>query len=394
MFDELEEQIRGSLNAAEDKAHARRRAHDDRRHPADAQRAAPARAGAQREPPLRAAQRADLRRPRRGPAPRDRRRRAAQRLRRLDRPRGRVHERAAAPARPSRRLRRALERGPGDRRHPARGRRELAVLLRQGAVAGDAHRAVRAGDGHAAGGAQGAGRAPARVVRRALDHVDLRPVRGERPLLPGAAPAVRRRGPGRGARARRHADARASSSSTTAPSTAGTGRSTRSCAGARTCAWRTACCRPARRSSTCSPTPPSTTGSCARWWRASGRSGRRCPSPPRRTTCTRARATASTRASTGPASATSRSPSSCCAACSRSRTRGSRSYGIDPHARDRLLGIIERRCVEEANGASWQSRTFRRLYEQDGRDRLDALREMTVRYRDNMHSNEPAHTWA
>jgi gamma-glutamyl:cysteine ligase YbdK (ATP-grasp superfamily) len=73
---------------------------------------------------------------------------------------------------------------------------------------------------------------------------------------------------------------------------------------------------------------------------------------------------------------------------------GLEKYGIDPHARDRLLGIIERRCVEEANGASWQSRAFRRLYEQDGRDRLDALREMTVRYRDHMHSNEPAHTWA
>ena len=37
---------------------------------------------------------------------------------------------------------------------------------------------------------------------------------------------------------------------TTARSTAGTGRSTTSCAGARTCGWRTACCRPARRSST------------------------------------------------------------------------------------------------------------------------------------------------
>ncbi len=73
---------------------------------------------------------------------------------------------------------------------------------------------------------------------------------------------------------------------------------------------------------------------------------------------------------------------------------GLERYGIDPHARDRLLGIIERRCVEEANGASWQSRTFRRLYEQDGRDRIDALREMTVRYRDNRHSTPPAHTWA
>ena len=67
------------------------------------------------------------------------------------------------------------------------------------AVARDAHRAVRAGDRHPLGGAQGAGRAPAGVVRRALDHLDLRPVRGERPLLPVAAADRRRRGPGRGA---------------------------------------------------------------------------------------------------------------------------------------------------------------------------------------------------
>jgi gamma-glutamyl:cysteine ligase YbdK (ATP-grasp superfamily) len=72
---------------------------------------------------------------------------------------------------------------------------------------------------------------------------------------------------------------------------------------------------------------------------------------------------------------------------------GLERYGVDPHARDRLLGIIERRCVEEANGATWQSRTFRKLYEDRGHDRADALREMTVRYRDLMHANEPVHTW-
>ena len=45
---------------------------------------------------------------------------------------------------------------------------------------------------------------------------------------------------------------------------------------------------------------------------------------------------------------------------------GLERYGVDPHARDRLLGIIERRCVEEANGATWQSQTFRKLYEDEG----------------------------
>src|SRR5687767_6512247 len=72
---------------------------------------------------------------------------------------------------------------------------------------------------------------------------------------------------------------------------------------------------------------------------------------------------------------------------------GLERYGVDPHARDRLLEIIERRCVEEANGATWQSKTFRQYYEVEGLDRVEALRRMTVRYRDHMHGNEPVHTW-
>ena len=65
---------------------------------------------------------------------------------------------------------------------------------------------------------------------------------------------------------------------------------------------------------------------------------------------------------------------------------GLERYGVDPVARDRLLGIIERRCVEEANGATWQSRMFRQLYDEQGLDRDEALRRMTVRYRDHMHA--------
>jgi hypothetical protein len=48
--------------------------------------------------------------------------------------------------------------------------------------------------------------------------------------------------------------------------------------------------------------------------------------------------------------------------------------------------------VAGVNGASWQAECFHRLYEK--LDRADALREMTVRYRDHMHSNEPVHTWS
>jgi hypothetical protein len=68
-------------------------------------------------------------------------------------------------------------------------------------------------------------------------------------------------------------------------------------------------------------------------------------------------------------------------------------WGIDPGDRDALLGIIERRCVTLRNGASWQSAMFHRLYEERELERLDALREMTVAYREYMHANEPVHTW-
>jgi hypothetical protein len=70
---------------------------------------------------------------------------------------------------------------------------------------------------------------------------------------------------------------------------------------------------------------------------------------------------------------------------------GLERYGIDAHDRDRLLGIIERRCVTEQNGAAWQAATFHALNAR--LDRADALREMTVRYREHMHSNVPVHEW-
>jgi hypothetical protein len=36
---------------------------------------------------------------------------------------------------------------------------------------------------------------------------------------------------------------------------------------------------------------------------------------------------------------------------------------------------------------------FHRLYEDKRLDRGEALREMTRRYREHMHSNEPVHEW-
>ncbi len=68
-------------------------------------------------------------------------------------------------------------------------------------------------------------------------------------------------------------------------------------------------------------------------------------------------------------------------------------WGLDPGDRDRLLGIVERRCATLRNGATWQSATFRRLTRDGGLDRPEALRRMTVAYRDHMHSNQPVHDW-
>jgi hypothetical protein len=66
-------------------------------------------------------------------------------------------------------------------------------------------------------------------------------------------------------------------------------------------------------------------------------------------------------------------------------------WDVDSADADRLLEIVERRCVQLVNGAAWQVAAFQRLYER--LDRADALREMTVSYREHMHSNEPVHTW-
>ena len=72
--------------------------------------------------------------------------------------------------------------------------------------------------------------------------------------------------------------------------------------------------------------------------------------------------------------------------------RGLASWGVgQPHA-DRLLGIIEQRCLTGQNGATWQIAEVKRL-EEGGLDRHEALRQMTLRYIEHMHTNEPVHSW-
>ena len=62
-------------------------------------------------------------------------------------------------------------------------------------LARDADRAVQPGGRHPGGGAEEPGSSASGLLRRALGDVDLRPLRGERALLPGPAPGALRGGP-------------------------------------------------------------------------------------------------------------------------------------------------------------------------------------------------------
>jgi hypothetical protein len=72
---------------------------------------------------------------------------------------------------------------------------------------------------------------------------------------------------------------------------------------------------------------------------------------------------------------------------------GLRRRGVDAAAAERLLGVIEQRCLTGRTGAAWQTETVHALEERSGLDRGTALREMTMRYLKLMHTGEPAHTW-
>jgi len=59
---------------------------------------------------------------------------------------------------------------------------------------------------------------------------------------------------------------------------------------------------------------------------------------------------------------------------------------------DRLLGIIEQRCLTGQTGAAWQIGMVTALTRR-GADRQQALSLMSERYIEHMHTNEPVHTW-
>ena len=67
-------------------------------------------------------------------------------------------------------------------------------------------------------------------------------------------------------------------------------------------------------------------------------------------------------------------------------------WGVDARESDRLLDIVEQRCIKGRNGASWFVQRFHERLG-DGDDRLDALRGTLEEYRELMHTNAPVHTW-
>ncbi|MGW9585528.1 glutamate-cysteine ligase family protein [Microbacterium sp. NPDC055455] len=71
--------------------------------------------------------------------------------------------------------------------------------------------------------------------------------------------------------------------------------------------------------------------------------------------------------------------------------QGLEAWGVEASVRDRLLGVIEGRCITGVTGATW---FVNRVHERAGMERYDALRATLREYREAMHANEPVHTWA
>jgi gamma-glutamyl:cysteine ligase YbdK (ATP-grasp superfamily) len=72
---------------------------------------------------------------------------------------------------------------------------------------------------------------------------------------------------------------------------------------------------------------------------------------------------------------------------------GLAQWGVKTDDADRLLGIIEQRCLTRRTGATWQTETVHRLEREGSLSRPEALRTMTQGYIERMVTNEPAHAW-
>jgi hypothetical protein len=71
---------------------------------------------------------------------------------------------------------------------------------------------------------------------------------------------------------------------------------------------------------------------------------------------------------------------------------GLRDCGVSDAARERYLGVIERRCLARQTGSSWQRDTVA-LLESRGLSRDAALVAMLNRYVEHMQAGDPVHTW-
>ena len=67
-------------------------------------------------------------------------------------------------------------------------------------------------------------------------------------------------------------------------------------------------------------------------------------------------------------------------------------WGVATSVRDKFLGIVEERSKLRRNGAWWQTEAVAR-FEERGLDRRQALHQMLNLYSQQMHTNEPVHTW-
>jgi len=73
-------------------------------------------------------------------------------------------------------------------------------------------------------------------------------------------------------------------------------------------------------------------------------------------------------------------------------SEGLRRWGVSGYDADRLLGIIEQRCLTGRTGATWQVENVLKL-EKSRADRREALRLMTQGYIERMATNQPVHAW-
>jgi gamma-glutamyl:cysteine ligase YbdK (ATP-grasp superfamily) len=72
---------------------------------------------------------------------------------------------------------------------------------------------------------------------------------------------------------------------------------------------------------------------------------------------------------------------------------GLAQWGVKADDADRLLGIVEQRCLTGRTGATWQTETVHGLERRGSVTRPEALRRMTQGYIDRMNTNEPVHSW-